>query len=675
MPHPTTTRSAHRPSVCRAPLPLALLLLLALGAASAQFAERGSLIGSGNPDVDASGRSVKNPRVRAVHTDDVTLQGGTAHLIHKDPFLAYQLGRNLNFREFRHRDGALLANVAGLGGPMVDPTVAKITTNNHTSCLGCHNAPNGNPGGGSNFSKDSGFGRNTPHYYGAGIMEMLAIQNRQRILDVVDTDGDGWVSVAEAQAAPAQTLVTSAPGGAAVDFGSGQLDGGAVGRPQLNNIFRVWYGLETPTPGGGSTIMRAPRATQIDGVTATHYNFEMVVWGWGQRAPPAALNPTNRAFFWDPMATHTNLEAFDPSTTDDPDGDGVSQPTLAGAIQFPATHVAPDPGINLNPLGFSEDDPDGDGHLTEISEGDLDLAEWFMLNAPRPAFAGDASDYDRGVVLMNQLGCTSCHVPQWRITAADDTYAGDRRFFDFDVTWTGSPGGGLGGAPQFPGSSSDAGNLRGELIPLFDVVGDTYVPRRDAFVVNDLFTDFRQHDMGPGFVEQAFDGNENRVWRTPPLWGVGSGFPWGHDGRSLTLDHVIRRHGGEAQTSADAYAALGEGRRQQLIQFLERLVLYDIESLPADVDGDGGVSSGYVVQGVDTGVERFNAEWLFRTPVQIQGMVLNSDGVLVRSSAAVNLTDAYGLDLPYRLDTDLDGWPDVWDVAPTVPGYKDGLND
>ena len=25
------------------------------------------------------------------------------------------------------------------------------------------------------------------------------------------------------------------------------------------------------------------------------------------------------------------------------------------------------------------------------------------------------------------------------------------------------------------------------------------------------------------------------IWRTPPLWGVGSGFPWGHDGASLTL--------------------------------------------------------------------------------------------------------------------------------------------
>ena len=40
----------------------------------------------------------------------------------------------------------------------------------------------------------------------------------------------------------------------------------------------------------------------------------------------------------------------------------------------------------------------------------------------------------------------------------------------------------------------------------------------------------------------AYDGNRNTVWRTAPLWGVGSGFPWGHDGASLTLEDVILRH-------------------------------------------------------------------------------------------------------------------------------------
>ena len=83
------------------------------------------------------------------------------------------------------------------------------------------------------------------------------------------------------------------------------------------------------------------------------------------------------------------------------------------------------------------------------------------------------------------------------------------------------------------------------------------------------------------------------------------------------------------------------------------------------------------VAGEDTGVERFNAEWLFNTPVQIQGMVTTSNEsgpVDIRSDAAVNLYEAYGLGLPYRIDSDLDGWADVWDNAPNVTGYKDGVN-
>ena len=640
---------------------VALVVTMA-STASAQYAERSSLFGSGNPDVDVSGRSVKNPRTRAIHTTDpldVGQAGGTAWLIGQDPFLAYQLGRNLNMREFRKRDGVFGLQIANFGGPMVDGTTAKIAANNQTGCLGCHNLPQGNPGGGTNFHKDSGFGRNAPHYFGAGLMEMLALQNRRYIMDLVDTNGDGWISVAEAGSSPATLLLPTAPGGPSVDFGTCQLDGGSTGKPQLDHIVRVWYGVESGgvSADGLPSIEIVPGATGIDGETATHFNFDIVIWGWGQRAPPAALNPTNRVFYWDPINAHTGLDAHDPSTVDDPDGDGVSVPTLAGAEQFPATHKAPDKGLVLDPAGFSRDDPDGDGYLTEISEGDLDLAEWFMLNAPRPAFAGTVAQYQRGVRAMTQLGCTGCHVPDWRIRPGDGVFAGDRRLFDYETAW-----------------DEESLALTGKLVPLYDVKGSLKLPRRGAFLVQGLFSDLRHHDMGDGFAELAFDGHRNTQWRTAPLWGVGSGFPWGHDGRSLTLDHVIRRHDGEGQASAAAYASATESLRQALLDFLGRLALYDIESLPADIDGDDSVSPAFLVQGEDTGIERFNAEWLFETPVQIQGLVLNNDGVMIRSNAAVNLADAYGLGLPLRIDSDLDGWPDAWDADDFQPGFKDGVN-
>lgn len=653
-------RSAAVPST---PIAAALLLCCATTPLLAQYNERPDLPGSGQPACDASGRSIKDRRVRAIHTRDPNLEGGTAWLFQQDPFLAYQLGRDLNFREFRERDGIFDAHVSNLLGPMPDGVTRKITANNQTSCSGCHNLPQGNPGGGTNFHKDSGLGRQAPHYYGGGIVELLAIQVRAQLLHQIDTDRNGWVSAAEAQRAPRSLWVLPDPMAAgpgrnqprdAIDFGNPRLDGGSTGRPQLNNIFRVWY-----VDAQGRTV---PNATRVDG-TATHgYNFEMVVWGWGQGPGRSALNPTNRAFLWDPFKTHGGLESHDPSTTNDPDGDGVSLPTLAGAIQFPATHKPNDAGSNRDPLGFSRDDPDGDGHLNEISEGDLDLGEWFMLNAPRPAFAGTPRDYEAGVDVLRRLGCAECHVPDWRILAQNDdprrgpVTTGDRRLFDLDVQW-----------------NDRAERLEGRLVPLYDRVGDNHVRRFGAFAVQGLFSDLRHHDMGERCQELDFGGNVNRLWRTPMLWGVGSGFPWMHDGQSLTLDAAIRRHDGEARASRLAYERAPKPQREALLSFLDKLVLYDIESLPADIDGDGRISSNFAVAGVDTGVERFNAEWLFRTPLRIQGWFTNTDGLRIRSFAGTNIAAAYGFDLALRRDSDADGWPDVWDNAPLQRGYRDGV--
>jgi hypothetical protein len=630
------------------------VLGLTAGTATAQYAERSSLMGSAQPDVDCSGRSVKNPRVRAIHTTDPNLRGGTAWFFERDPFLAYQLGRNLNFREFRERDGVFDPKVSNLAGPMPDGTTRKITANNQVSCSGCHNLPQGNPGGAANFSKDSGFGRNSPHYYGGGIVEMLAIQTREKMLARVDTDRSGWISVAEASAFAGNLNIETQAGGKTVNYGSPRLDGGNTGKPRLNNIFRVWY-----VDAQGRHV---PGATHVDGTQTFGYNFEMVVWGWGQGVGRSALNPTNRAFLWDPWKTHGGLESFDPSTSNDPDGDGVSHPTLAGAIQFPATHKPNDAGQSRDPLGFSRDDPDGDGHLTEISEGDLDLGEWFMLNAPRPAFAGTHREYRAGVAILESMRCTSCHVPDWRIEAQNNSpvgprYVGDRRFFDLAVSY-----------------DTKSRTLRGRVVPLYTKSGDRFLRNRASFQVNGLFTDLAHHDMGAGFTELDFGGNKNSTWRTPPLWGVGSGFPWGHDGQSLTLDDVIRRHDGEGATSKALYLRAPARTRTQLLEFLQKLVLYDIESLPTDMNNDGRIESNFQVAGQDTGIERFNPEWLFRVPLRIQGLTTNTDGVIVRSFAGTNVGVAYGMNLPLRIDSDFDGWADAWDHAPGVPGFKDGVN-
>ena len=94
--------------------------------------------------------------------------------------------------------------------------------------------------------------------------------------------------------------------------------------------------------------------------------------------------------------------------------------------------------------------------------------------------------------------------------------------------------------------------------------------------------------------------------------------------------------------------------------------------MPADIDGDGVISDHFIVAGEDTGIERFNPEWLFQVPGEIEGLVTNPQGELVRSDALVNVRDAYGLDLEYLLDSDLDGFADVQDECPATTGYRDG---
>ena len=46
-------------------------------------------------------------------------------------------------------------------------------------------------------------------------------------------------------------------------------------------------------------------------------------------------------------------------------------------------------------------------------------------------------------------------------------------------------------------------------------------------------------------------------------------------------------------------------------------MLYSVDDLPCDVDGDGMISEHFIVAGQDTGIERLNPEWLFKVPGRI----------------------------------------------------------
>ena len=606
---------------------------------------------------DLSGLSIKIPRVRVVHTTGPEKAGGSMYLQQVDPWLGYQWGRTLTQRNFRERDG-VYGKAGQLDGILLPDGVSRMMDRGHvSSCGACHNVPYRDAGAGMTIAKNGGTGRNTPHLFGGGLVEMLGLQMRLQALAIADTNRDGWISLEEAKGK--RCILTNLPLSVegervSIDFGSFEdLDGD--GYPDLNPVFFPVF-----VDAQGKYL---PSATSLKSPGVAGYSLEVQVFGFGHlyapRRPPNST--TLRAFTATPFDIHAGLQACDPTTFTSPKGNGLGLVSNAGAQQF-VTAAGADRGRRKGPTGISHDDPDGDGYCEEITEGDLDVVEWYLLNHPAPARAKITADAVRGEKLFHQIGCTTCHVPDWHLfahhpDAADYTqrFDGDRRFFELQVAY-----------------NDQTERLEGRLQYLAERRSKSWLPRRRDYTIRGIYSDFKYHDVGPAFYQMQFDGSVVRQWRTTPLWGVGTTAPYGHDGASLDLDSGIRRHGGEALAARRAYTALSDTERRQVVNFLESLVLYQTDQLPCDLDGDGRIAEHFQVQGMDTGVERFNPEWLLNVPGKIEGPVKNIRGEPIISNALTNIRQAYGLDLEYLKDSDGDGFPDVIDPAPFKKGYRDG---
>jgi len=59
--------------------------------------------------------------------------------------------------------------------------------------------------------------------------------------------------------------------------------------------------------------------------------------------------------------------------------------------------------------------------------------------------------------------------------------------------------------------------------------------------------------------------------RTAPLWGLRTRNRLMHDGLSFTYDDAIQRHDGQAAAARDAFNALGDFQKAQVIDFLNSL--------------------------------------------------------------------------------------------------------
>ncbi len=208
----------------------------------------------------------------------------------------------------------------------------------------------------------------------------------------------------------------------------------------------------------------------------------------------------------------------------------------------------------------------------------VDYFEFYLLNYFKPAIGEQTHDTIAGRKLLRMVGCTTCHVP-------DLSIGHDRRVADVDTAFD----------PERGHLNRLFATARALFTSISDVPGlpELKQPQRGAFAVENIFTDFKRHDLGPAFHERQFDGSIRTEFLTTSLWGVGSTAPYGHDGRSINLTEVILRHGGEAEASRNAFAALAPRRQQEILAFLESLVLFPPDDTASNLDPGDPSAPGF----------------------------------------------------------------------------------
>ena len=160
----------------------------------------------------------------------------------------------------------------------------------------------------------------------------------------------------------------------------------------------------------------------------------------------------------------------------------------------------------------------------EITKLRLDATELYIRSLTVPARRRiEESQVRRGEALFGQAHCSVCHVPELKT---------------------------------------------GETASLPQLAKQTIRP----------YTDLLLHDMGEGLADGRPDflagANE---WRTPPLWGIGlsetvnGANAFLHDGRARNFTEAIMWHGGEAETSRDAFRNFAPEDRAALLSFLNSL--------------------------------------------------------------------------------------------------------
>lgn len=617
-----------------------ILLLLVIGGlcsqvTAAQLLEQPKVDEGDN--VDAPGGTIGKSlldQIGAGH-GDVDLPGSAVYLIKRDPARSIRRGRQLFQRKFSADEGL---------GPRVNFTSSGDVTQNRAlgagladSCAACHGRPRGSAGFGGDVATrpDS---RDAPHLFGLGLVEQLADEMTQelravRAQAIAEATGGGTCDPSPGNPPPWSSDGVVYDVGSEVTFNDkdyqaiqahvSQPGWDPVSTPALwNRVMPIgtcpweiqvpyvvgslaiyngvtyeaiqahtsqvgWQPPDTPAlwqvGGGGGGPVTAPLiAKGIDfGSITAHPDGSVDTANVEGVNPDLRIRPffaqggtvTIREFIVGALKDEMGLQAFDPVLC------AVTDPVAPQTMVSPAGFEF-DPSedeFERPPACDTSEDGDGDGISNEIDAALVDHMEFYLLNYFKPGRYRVTQRTQQGRQLMEVIGCTSCHTPDLVIDV-------DRRVADVETAY--DPDQGI------------FNQLFATASTLFDVVedGDPYpllLPQGQSFTVTNFFSDLKRHDLGSAFHEREYDGGPMVTeFVTEPLWGVGSSAPYGHDGRSINLDQVIRRHGGEAHPARQGYLALNGNDRRKILEFLQSLVLFPPDDTASNLNpGNPGTNN------------------------------------------------------------------------------------
>ncbi len=253
--------------------------------------------------------------------------------------------------------------------------------------------------------------------------------------------------------------------------------------------------------------------------------------------------------------------------------------------------------LGMQPVETTGDNVDGDfdGVANELTIGDETALTVYNAAQPRPTTrtelaslrlipelsSAELAAIANGEATFDRTGCASCHVKDMAIEHPIFSEPSQNPNYRDAVFPAGQDPVSRGVDPNAPITfdltrdqpDNQITNRFGKVIVR---LGAFEQDRRGHAIVR-LLGDLKRHDMGPGLAESIDEeGTGASVFLTENLWGVGSTAPYLHDGRATTLTEAIQEHGGDADSSRSAFEALSTQEQQDLVAYLNGLLLKSV---------------------------------------------------------------------------------------------------